>query len=143
MIRVLIIGGRHSGRHHWKDFLQARGYRVYQAETTSEGFRRCSGILPDLLILDLDAILPASQALTTIRELRSTRPDIQILAFSSFVSRKKALEAGANVCIASPADDGLVLELADTMTGGIVDEISMGVTPRRGLLIGKEPAMAT
>ncbi len=138
MICVLVIGGRGLERRQWKQFLQARGYRVFQAATPTEGLRLCGEVPPDLLILDVDSIMPSSQALATIKALRADYPDVQILAFSSFLSRKMALEAGADVCIPSPADDTLVLELADTMTGGFVDDINMGVPGRRELRIERE-----
>ena len=143
MIGVLVIGGCGFERRQWKHFLQARGYRVYQAATPAEGFRLCGDGPPDLLIMDVDSIMPSSQALATIKAVREDYPEIQILAFSSFLSRKKALEAGADVCIPSPSDDALVLELADTMTGGFVDDINMGVPERRGLRIERDPVLIT
>lgn len=142
MICVLVIGGQSVERRQWKQFLQARGYRVFHAGTPSEGFRLCGGMSPDLMILDADAIFPSTQALATIKAIRTQYPNIQILALSSFLSRKKALEAGADVCIPSPADDSLMLELTDTMTGGFVDDINMGLS-HNGLHIEREPALVS
>lgn len=114
-MRVLVIDGEPVLRAAWKYLLCERGYEVVVAASGEDGIEQSHGIFPELVLVDVDALWPVNQGLATIEIVRRQMPDAQILVLSSWLNRRKALEAGANVCIPKPIDYSTVLKFADLM----------------------------
>jgi DNA-binding response OmpR family regulator len=110
-----VIDGEPVLRAAWNYLLSDRGYEVVVAASGEDGIEQSQGILPDLVLVDVDALWPVNQGLATIEIIRREMPDAQILVLSSWLNRRKALEAGANVCIPKPIDYSTVLKFADLM----------------------------
>jgi len=104
-------------RAAWKYLLTERGYDVILAASGEEGISESFDAPPDLALIDVDALWPVTQGLSTIAVIREEFPESQILVLSSWLNRRKALESGANVCLPKPIDYSAVLRLADMMIG--------------------------
>lgn len=116
-MQVLVIDGEPVLRAAWKYLLTERGYEVVVAASGEEGISESFDMHPDLALIDVDALWPVTQGLSTIAVIREEFPEAQILVLSSWLNRRKALEAGANVCLPKPVDYAAVLRLADMMIG--------------------------
>ncbi len=116
MMHVLVIDGEPVLRAAWKYLLEERGYAVCLAANGAEGVELCRDRVPDLVILDVEAMPGLGDGLAAIEMVRAELPDVQILVLSPWsLDREKALESGATVCVSKPVDYATVLKLADMM----------------------------
>jgi two-component system chemotaxis response regulator CheY len=80
MPSVLVIDDDPVTRTVVRAILESAGHTVSEADNGHTGVVMFSAISPDLVITDI--FMPQKDGIETIRELRSTRPEIKILALS-------------------------------------------------------------
>ena len=106
MTHVLLIEDDASVREALAQTLQRLGYDVAAAANGKEGLAQALVRLPDLVITDL--IMPETEGLETIMELKRRTPGIKIIAISGGgrLSNddylKVARKFGANLTLAKP-----------------------------------------
>lgn len=80
MARILVIDDDVMLQRMLHETLRLLGHEVRQAFDGKEGVERCQEAPPDLVLTDI--LMPNQDGLQTIRELRRTCPDVQIIAMS-------------------------------------------------------------
>lgn len=80
MQRILVIDDDVEVRGMLEPLLTSAGYKVDLAKDGAEGVRCYRASPADLVITDL--VMPKQEGLETIRELRRTSPEVNILAMS-------------------------------------------------------------
>jgi len=97
-IRVMIVDDHHMVRKGLATFLktQADLELVGEASGGEEAVRLCQQLQPDVVLMDL--VMPGMDGAAATRAIREHRPEIQVIALTSFMERElveAALEAGA------------------------------------------------
>ena len=93
----------------------------YDIETASDGRKAVEAATrrePDLILMDIG--LPGLSGLDAARAIRSSQPEIPIVAVSSLVmpgDRERALEAGCDAFVPKPIDDLRLIELVERLIG--------------------------
>jgi DNA-binding response OmpR family regulator len=106
-VRLLLVDGDPSLRRVLDRALQARGYQVALADTTTAALEMAGQEHPDLIILDLS--LPG--VVDAIRALRHTAAlPILLLTWPTEPDRQAALDAGADDTLTKPFGIGQLLE---------------------------------
>jgi CheY-like chemotaxis protein len=87
------------------DMLEHEGYNVSLASSGPEGLASARGQSPDLFLLDL--MMPGMDGFEVCREIRrdhrlSAIPVVMLTAMNSSDVNKKALAAGADMCVSKP-----------------------------------------
>jgi DNA-binding response OmpR family regulator len=100
--RILIVDDDIALRETLHDFLEAEGYRTYQAASPSEARAGMAAEPPDLLLLDIN--MPGEDGLSFAAEIRArmTTPIIMLSGKGSMVDRVVGLEVGADDYMAKP-----------------------------------------
>lgn len=100
--KILIIDDDAALRETLHDFLEAEGYRPYQAANPSEARARMATDAPDLLLLDIN--MPGEDGLSFAAEIRArmTTPIIMLSGKGSMVDRVVGLEVGADDYLPKP-----------------------------------------
>jgi CheY-like chemotaxis protein len=80
MVHILVIEDDDSVRGALSQTLERLGYAVASASNGREGLQRALEHTPDLVITDL--IMPDTEGLETIIELRRRSPQVKIIAIS-------------------------------------------------------------
>lgn len=87
MPRILVIDDEEVIRAMLQQFLEDAGYAVDVAPNGKIGMRLCRQNRPDVVITDL--VMPEQEGLETIGELRTSFPQIKIIAMSGkFIDQK-------------------------------------------------------
>lgn len=106
MARILVIDDEPTVRRYFARVLELAGYDVDVAENGREGMRMFRAHRPDLVITDI--LMPESDGIETITELKKDFPDTKIIAISGGgavgpAGYLKAAELlGANVVLEKP-----------------------------------------
>lgn len=106
MARILVIDDEPTVRRYFARVLELAGYDVDVAENGREGMRMFRAHRPDLVITDI--LMPESDGIETITELKKDFPDTKIIAISGGgavgpTGYLKAAELlGANVVLEKP-----------------------------------------
>jgi YesN/AraC family two-component response regulator len=80
MKKILIIDDEPYILSMLKKMLERAGYSVTSAENGRVGLDQFEIIMPDLVITDI--IMPEKEGLGIIREMKSIKPDLKIIAIS-------------------------------------------------------------
>jgi two-component system, OmpR family, copper resistance phosphate regulon response regulator CusR len=83
--------------------LEAEGFTVESAVHGTIALERARSICPDLVVLDL--LLPGTDGLTVLRELKSERPELPVVILSArgdLPTKLRGFELGANDYVAKP-----------------------------------------
>ena len=80
MARVLIIDDEELVRLTIRQMLEDAGHTVAEAENGNAGIRKLADFEADLIITDL--LMPNKEGLETITEIRSSHPELKIIAMS-------------------------------------------------------------
>ncbi|HKQ62055.1 MAG TPA: ATP-binding protein [Candidatus Polarisedimenticolaceae bacterium] len=102
---ILVVEDNPLNRKLVRNVLQARGYRVLEAQTGEEALRQLRGGLPDLVLMDLQ--LPGMDGLEVTRRLKAdpaTRsvPIVALTAHARTGDEERAREAGCAGYITKP-----------------------------------------
>jgi two-component system cell cycle response regulator DivK len=102
---ILVVEDNEKNRRLARYVLEAKGYRILEAESAEAGFEQLSSQPPDLILMDIQ--LPGMngvQALTRLRESDATR-HIPVIAFTASVmpqDRNQIMSAGFDAFVAKP-----------------------------------------
>ena len=80
MTQVLLVDDDDLARNTIQLMLERAGYQVRSTGTGREALELCRQALPDLVVTDL--IMPETDGLELIQELRKLNPEVRILAIS-------------------------------------------------------------
>jgi len=112
MARILIIEDDPGMRDVLEETLMPAGHEVWSAVNGQEGVALFRAHPADLVITDL--LMPEKEGLETIRELRSARPALRIIAISGASPEWRVLEMarklGAQKTLAKPFTPQDILE---------------------------------
>lgn len=80
MSRILIIDDEPAFREMVRNFLEAEGHEVLDAESGEAGLQLFRSHAPDLIVTDI--FMPGIGGLETIVKIREENPDVRIIAVS-------------------------------------------------------------
>ena len=104
MARVLVIDDEPMIRETVRTFLEASGHTVIEAENGAVGLAHFSQQPFDLVVTDI--LMPETEGVETIQNIRRLRPDMKIIAMSGSLSQELYLSAaakfGANAVLSKP-----------------------------------------
>ncbi len=121
MSRILIIDDEELVRLTIRQMLEDAGYTVAEAENGAEGIRKLADFEADLIITDL--LMPEKEGLETITELRSSHPELKIIAISGGARFKGAhyldcaKKLGAQEILPKPFSDQQLQTVVEHMLG--------------------------
>jgi two-component system phosphate regulon response regulator OmpR len=113
---ILLVDDDRRIRELLKRYLSEHGYRVSVAASAAEASAALSGLVFDLLILDV--MMPGENGLDFLARLRATEtfPVLMLTARSEFDDRIKGLELGADDYLAKPFEPReLLLRIANIL----------------------------
>jgi CheY-like chemotaxis protein len=107
MTRILVIDDDQMLRHFIVTLLEGRNYSVQSTDNGDDGIRLATEAEFDLIITDI--VMPGTEGLETIQQIRQHKPDLKILAMSGGGRNKGdylhyAAGLGANGTVAKPFD---------------------------------------
>src|SRR6266481_7900313 len=117
MANVLVIDDDPVTRTVVCAVLESAGHTVSEADNGHDGLAMFYANSPDLVITDI--LMPGKDGIETIRELRSTNPEIKIIALSGDVRfdgpsiLKAAHLFGANQVLEKPFPNGALARLVE------------------------------
>ena len=103
MEKILIIEDEKNLRRSLALTLEMEGYNVVEANSGEEGLRKLDSEEIDVVVTDVR--LPGMDGIQIIREVKSRRPDVEVLVMTAFGSIENAVEAlqeGASDYITKP-----------------------------------------
>ncbi len=115
--KILLIEDDMQFQSFVEEVLKAEGYQVFLAEDGIQGSQMVKEVIPDLIITDL--LMPQKDGVRLITEIKSSHPQIPIIAMSggsSFFSPaflEAAATLGASETLPKPFLGEQLLELVD------------------------------
>src|SRR5579864_8395231 len=103
LLNLLIVDDERSVRDACREVASALGYRASAAESAEQALRMVDSQSIDVAFLDLK--LPGSGGLEALRQLKSRRPDIEVVAMTghgTVESAVQAMKAGAYDYVTKP-----------------------------------------
>jgi CheY-like chemotaxis protein len=116
--RLLIVEDNELSR----DLLVQIFEDAYELELAADGetaIELAAAARLDLILMDIG--LPGMSGLDAVRAIRSTSPDVPVIAVSSGVmpgEREQAIAAGCDEFVAKPIDDVVLLEIVARLLEG-------------------------
>lgn len=123
MSKILVIDDDESVRNMLSRVLVANGHEIQTANNGSKVSSIMEAFAPELVITDI--IMPEADGLETIRELRSTFPQVHIIAISGgglsieLDHLPIARMLGAELTLKKPIDNDQLLEAINSVIGGL------------------------
>ena len=105
--RILLIEDNAQNRYLARFLLEQRGHEVCLAQNGPDGLSVAAGLLPDLILLDIQ--LPGMDGYAVARALKQdpqlrSIPIIAVTSYAMAGDREKCLEAGADGYLEKPID---------------------------------------
>ncbi len=120
MASILIIDDEELVRLTVRQMLEDAGHKVAEAENGLDGIQKLKDFKADIVITDL--LMPEMEGLETISELRSSRPELKIIAISGGARFKgvdylnSAKKLGAQEILPKPfSDEQLQIAVNNTL----------------------------
>ncbi len=119
MAHILLIDDEPTVRRYFARVLEMAGHRVDLAENGKEGLRLFDANQPDLVITDI--LMPESDGIETINNLRRDHPDVKIIAISGGGAAppggylRAAAMLGANIVMEKPIRAAQLREAIDQL----------------------------
>ena len=113
---VLVVDDHEAVRVFLRDILEERGYTVFEAANGTEALAQLELVSFELAIVDL--IMPEKEGIETIREMRTRRPEMKVLAISGAVEAcylRTARLLGADDTLRKPFAAGTLLRILDEL----------------------------
>ena len=113
MEKILVLDDEEAIRKMLKKLLEKNGYEVITASDGVQGVKLFKEHLPELIITDL--IMPEKEGLETIRDLKSIKKDVKIIAISGgglsdpITYLKLSEKLGASKSFSKPIDNAELL----------------------------------
>lgn len=103
--RILIVEDNENNRNLFRDILTFHGYEVLVATDGQEGVALARGLMPDLILMDIQ--MPGMDGMTAVQILKggSSTSRLKIIALTSFSmrgDRGKFLAAGFDGYLSKP-----------------------------------------
>ncbi len=111
MDRILVIDDDDLMLSVLREILETANYEVATADSGERGLELFRSVQPDLVITDL--IMPRTDGVHVIEEIRRRSPDVRIIAMSGtprIDTMGEAVQAEANRVIAKPFDQDEILD---------------------------------
>lgn len=121
MARILVVDDESAIREIIVYALTLDGHVVHEAANGAEGLKMLEHETVDMVILDI--YMPTQDGLETLRVLRTTRPNLKILAMSGggqvgrFEPLKIAEKLGADCVLEKPFDIGQLAQMVSDCVG--------------------------
>ena len=142
---VLIVDDEEPNRTLLRDPLEARGFRVTEAENGVQALEVTARVIPDAILLDV--MMPGMDGFQLCRNFKSAPrtahvPVLLITALSERKERLLGIEAGANDFLNKPVDlQDLILRVANaTAAKSLVDQLQAEHERAERLLLNTLPA---
>jgi len=101
--RILIVDDEEAVRFGVRDFLEAHGYEVYEADTCAAAQAACHGEQPDVVVVDY--LLPDGTALELLPVFREADvPVVVLTAHGSIELAVRAIKEGAEHFLTKPVE---------------------------------------
>ncbi|MDJ0713147.1 MAG: ATP-binding protein [Prochloraceae cyanobacterium] len=105
--KILVVDDRKENRLLLLNLLEAKGFKVFEAQNGKEGLEMACEIQPDLILTDL--LMPVKTGLTMVLELREISefknlPIISLSASAEIMS-KQSLSVGCNALLPKPIEE--------------------------------------
>ena len=108
MAHILVIDDESTSRAILREILEEAGHQISEAADGSEGIRAYEENRPDVVIVDL--FMPPGGGLDVIRKLKSSSPNLKIIAISGVDARheletvSEAIRQGASRDLDKPVE---------------------------------------
>jgi len=121
---VLVVEDNDLNMRMFHDLLDARGYRVLQAEDGMTGWRLAQEHRPDLILMDIQ--LPDVSGLDVTRWLKRDEtlksiPVVAVTAFAMVGDKEKHLRAGCDAYISKPVSISDFVRIVAQVASGSCD----------------------
>ena len=114
MASILIIDDDALLRRTIRFVLEDRGYQVFEASNGSEGFDIASGVVPDIVLLDIR--MAEMNGFSTLQAIKGDPllrhiPIVMMTGMPNDLSRKRSKQAGAEYFLAKPFSVNHLIDL--------------------------------
>lgn len=119
MARILLVEDNELNRDMLSRRLERRGYEVFFAADGAEAVTRAAADRPDIILMDVS--LPVLDGLEASRQIKSTAPQIPIIALTAHAmegSRERALSFGCDEYETKPVEFDRLLAKIETLLNG-------------------------
>lgn len=146
--RLLLIGAPGSALGNHAEILRSAGYDVQTASSAAAGLAHLAAANPTAILADLH--LPDRDGIALIRDIRTRRADVPILAIAPDASVARVVEAmraGASDLLVQPLEEIRLMQSLALMTGRPVRENLRTARPQTAPdttpsgFVGRSPAM--
>ncbi len=103
--RILIVDDEDSIRFGIHDFLESRGYRVFEADSCQQAKEKFQAISPDAAVIDYR--LPDGTAIDLLRAFKQIDPSVPLIVLTAYGTIELAVEAvkeGAEQFLTKPIE---------------------------------------
>jgi class 3 adenylate cyclase len=142
---VLVVDDEEPNRTLLRDPLEARDFKVTEAEDSEQALNHISQVLPDAILLDV--MMPGMDGFELCRRLKADRrtahvPILLITALSERKERLLGIEAGANDFLNKPVDvQDLILRVCNAVSAkDLFDQLQVERDKSERLLLNTLPA---
>jgi CheY-like chemotaxis protein len=102
---ILIVDDSDVVRHGIRAFLERSGYVCSEAADGAEAITKARQLKPDLIVMDL--VLPGINGIEATSVIRSTMPEVPIIAFTMYESMANSLKSKLAIGTVVSKPDGL------------------------------------
>ena len=119
-LSILIIDDDLHSRRTLRQFLEARGHRVFDGEGGEDGLGILQREPVDIVMTDLK--MPGMDGLETLKKIRQTEPVVKVIMHTGYIEEEQiseALSIGAKGYIFKPFKPANLLEVIKKVAAGM------------------------